>query len=205
MNIYPSKYLEEVVNELIKLPGIGRRTALRLALWMLKQDTPKIELLGNSIINLRQKIQYCAVCHNISDQEVCNICADNRRDQSLVCIVEDVRDVMAIENTKQFSGVYHVLGGVISPMEGIGPSQLTIDSLITKTSENKIKEVIIALPSTTEGDTTAFYIYRKIKDTVESITTISRGIAVGDDLEYADEITLGKSIRNRIPFDKAGI
>lgn len=205
MNTYPSKYLEDAVTELIKLPGIGKRTALRLALWMLKQDISNIELLGNAIINLRQKIQYCTICHNISDEDVCNICADNRRNASILCIVEDVRDVVAIENTKQFDGVYHVLGGVISPMEGIGPANLNIESLIRKTADNEIKEVIIALPSTTEGDTTAFYLYRKIKENVNVISTISRGISVGDDLEYADEVTLGKSIRNRIPFDKSGI
>jgi recombination protein RecR len=205
MNTYPSKYLEDAVTELIKLPGIGKRTALRLALWMLKQDISNIELLGNAIIHLRQKIQYCTICHNISDEDVCNICADNRRNASILCIVEDVRDVVAIENTKQFDGVYHVLGGVISPMEGIGPANLNIESLIRKTADNEIKEVIIALPSTTEGDTTAFYLYRKIKENVNVISTISRGISVGDDLEYADEVTLGKSIRNRIPFDKSGI
>lgn len=200
---YPSRLLEEAVVELVKLPGIGRRTALRLALWMLKQDTSKAHSLGNAIINLREKISYCRICHNIADTDICNICADNKRDNGVICVVEDIRDVMAIENTNQFRGVYHVLGGIISPMEGIGPQDINIDHLITKTESKEIREVIMALPSTTEGDTTAFYIFRKIQEHVPVISAISRGIAIGDDLEYADEITLGKSIKNRIPYDRS--
>lgn len=200
---YPSRLLEEAVAELVKLPGIGRRTALRLALWMLKQDPSKAHSLGNAIINLREKISYCHVCHNIADKDICNICADNKRDNSVICVVEDIRDVMAIENTNQYKGVYHVLGGIISPMDGIGPQDINIEPLISKTLSNEIKEVIMALPSTTEGDTTAFYIFRKIQENVPVISAISRGIAIGDDLEYADEITLGKSIKNRIPYDRS--
>lgn len=201
MNTYPSRLLEEAVNELVKLPGIGKRTALRLALWILKQDPSRAHSLGNAVINMRDNISYCKICHNISDQDVCNICADVRRDNRIVCIVEDVRDVMAIENTNQFRGVYHILGGVISPMEGVGPNDINIESLINKAFEGNINEVIMALPSTTEGDTTAYYIYKKISEKVPVISSISRGIAIGDDLEYADEVTLGKSIRNRVPFD----
>ncbi len=201
MNTYPSRLLEEAVNELVKLPGIGKRTALRLALWLLKQDPARSHALGNAVINLRDNITYCKICHNISDNEICNICADVKRDQGIICIVEDVRDVMAIENTSQFRGVYHILGGVISPMEGIGPQDINIESLITKVASGSINEVIMALPSTTEGDTTAYYLYKKISDKVGVISSISRGIAIGDDLEYADEVTLGKSIRNRVPFN----
>jgi len=202
MNIYPSRLLEEAINELTKLPGIGRRSALRLALWLLKQDTSKAQLLGNAIINLRNNISYCKNCHNIADGELCNICADNKRDHGVICIVSDIRDVMAIENTNQFFGVYHILNGVISPMEGIGPQDINLESLFRKAESGEVKEVIMALPSTTEGDTTAFYIYRKISLSVPAVTAISRGIAIGDDLEYADEITLGKSIKNRVPFEK---
>lgn len=203
MNTYPSKLLEEAISQLVRLPGIGRRTALRLALWLLKQDSSKASSIGNAIINLRNNVSYCTVCHNISDGDICNICSDHRRDRQLICVVEDIRDFMAIENTGQYKGVYHILGGIISPMEGIGPQDINIDTLISKTESGEIKEAIMALPSTTEGDTTAFYIYRKIKDFVPVITVLSRGVAIGDDLEYADEVTLGKSIRNRIPFDKS--
>lgn len=202
MNIYPSKLLEEAIVELVKLPGIGKRTALRLAIWLLKQDSSRAITLGNALINLRNNITYCRICHNISDGEVCNICSDEKRDKHVICIVEDIRDVMAIENTNQHKGVYHVLGGIISPMEGIGPQDINITALIEKTESREIKEVIMALPSTTEGDTTAFYIFRKIQNNVPIISVISRGIAIGDDLEYADEVTLGKSIKNRVPFDK---
>ncbi len=202
MNTYPSRLLEEAIVELVKLPGIGKRTALRLALWLLKQDPLKAQALGNAVINLRTKISYCQVCHNIADTDTCNICADNKRDHSILCIVEDIRDVMAIENTNQYRGIYHILGGIISPMEGVGPQDINIASLIEKTMQQQINEVIMALPSTTEGDTTAYYIFRKIQSNVPTITSISRGIAIGDDLEYADEVTLGKSIRNRIPFDR---
>lgn len=202
MNTYPSKILEDAINELIKLPGIGKRTALRLALWLLKQDPSRAAALGNSIIDLRNKISYCKVCHNVADSDVCNICADSKRDKSVICVVADIRDVMAIENTGQFKGVYHVLGGIISPMEGIGPQDIKVESLIDKADSGEIGEVIMALPSNTEGDTTAFYIFRKIQKNVSMVSSISRGIAIGDDLEYADEVTLGKSIKNRIPFEK---
>ncbi len=202
MNIYPSKLLEEAIVELVKLPGIGKRTALRLAIWLLKQDPSKAQALGESLINLRNNINYCGICHNISDGDICNICADENRDKNTICVVEDIRDVMAIENTNQHKGVYHVLGGIISPMEGIGPQDIKINELLSKTESGEIKEVIMALPSTTEGDTTAFYIFRKIQKFVPVISAISRGIAIGDDLEYADEVTLGKSIRNRVPFDR---
>jgi recombination protein RecR len=202
MNTYPSRLLEEAIAELVRLPGIGRRTALRLALWLLKQESSRSEALGKSIINLRTSITYCHICHNIADEEICNICADSKRDHQIICVVEDIRDVMAIENTNQYRGVYHILGGVISPMEGIGPQDIRIESLIGKADNGDIKEVIMALPSTTEGDTTAFYIFRKIQSKVPVISAISRGIAIGDDLEYADEVTLGKSIKNRVPFEK---
>jgi len=202
MNIYPSKLLEEAIVELVKLPGIGKRTALRLAIWLLKQDPSRAVTLGNALINLRNNNIYCRICHNISDGEVCNICSDEKRDKNVICVVEDIRDVMAIENTNQHKGVYHVLGGIISPMEGVGPQDINIATLIEKTESREIKEVIMALPSTTEGDTTAFYIFRKIQKNVPVISAISRGIAIGDDLEYADEVTLGKSFKNRVPFDK---
>lgn len=203
MNSYPSRLLEEAVAELVKLPGIGRRTALRLALWILKQDPSKAQSLGNAIISMRNNISFCHICNNIADSSVCNICADTKRDASIICVVEDIRDVMAIENTNQYRGVYHVLGGIISPMEGVGPQDINIDQLIHKSETKEIREVIMALPSTTEGDTTAFYIFRKIQEFVPVISAISRGIAIGDDLEYADEITLGKSIKNRIPYDRS--
>lgn len=202
MNTYPSKILEDAINELVKLPGIGKRTALRLALWLLKQDPTRASALGNSIIDLRNKISYCKVCHNVADSDICNICSDSKRDSRTICVVADVRDVMAIENTGQFKGVYHVLGGIISPMEGIGPQDIKVESLIEKADSGEINEVIMALPSNTEGDTTAFYLYRKIQKNVSLVSSISRGIAIGDDLEYADEVTLGKSIKNRIPFEK---
>lgn len=202
MNTYPSKLLEEAINELSRLPGIGKRTAMRLALWLLKQDSKRAEALSQSIIKLRNEISYCLECHNIADTDTCNICADNKRDKKTICLVEDIRDVMAVENTGQYKGVYHVLGGIISPMEGIGPQDINIDTLLVKTARGDVNEIIMALPSTTEGDTTAFYIYRKIQSNVPVISAISRGIAIGDDLEFADEITLGKSIKNRIPFER---
>lgn len=202
MNTYPSKILEDAINELVKLPGIGKRTALRLALWILKQEPTRAAALGNSIIDLRNKISYCSICHNVADSDVCNICADNKREKSIICVVADVRDVMAIENTGQYRGVYHVLGGIISPMEGIGPQDIKVESLIEKAESGELSEVIMALPSNTEGDTTAFYIYRKLQKNVSMVSSISRGIAIGDDLEYADEVTLGKSIKNRIPFER---
>ena len=200
---YPSKLLENAVNELSKLPGIGKKTALRLVLHMLRQDANNSIALGESIIKLRREINYCNCCHNISDSDTCLICSNPSRDLSLVCVVEDVRDVMAIENTNQFKGVYHVLGGIISPMDGIGPSDLYIESLVNKASKGIIKEVIMALSTTMEGDTTNFYIYKRLKEFDINVTTISRGIAIGDDLEYTDEITLGRSILNRIPYENS--
>ena len=199
---YSSRLLEEAVNEFTRLPGIGRRSAIRLALHLLRQDPLRAEALGNSIIRLRAEIRYCSICHNISDSEICAICADRKRDPSMVCVVEDIRDVMAIENTGQFRGVYHVLGGIISPMDGIGPNDLNIESLIVRTETEDIQEIIMAMPATTEGDTTNYYLYKKLKGKVPAISAISRGVAIGDELEFADEITLGKSIINRIPYEK---
>ncbi|WP_367328728.1 recombination mediator RecR [Lentimicrobium sp.] len=202
MNTYSSRLLEDAVNELTRLPGIGRRTALRLALHLLRQDAQRSEALGNAIIRLRSEVRYCSRCHNISDVEICAICADHRRDHTVVCVVEDIRDVMAIENTGQFRGVYHVLGGVISPMDGIGPGDLNIASLEQRAVEETVSELIMALPATTEGDTTNFYLYKRLHEKVGTISAISRGVAIGDDLEFADEVTLGKSILNRVPYHK---
>jgi len=190
------------VNELTRLPGIGRRTAVRLALHLLRQDENRAEALGNAIIKLRSGIRYCNRCHNISDEEICGICSDQKRDPSVICVVEDIRDVMAIENTGQFRGLYHVLGGIISPMDGIGPNDLAIESLIRRADTEQIKELIMALPATTEGDTTNYYLFKKLKDTVTTISAISRGVAIGDELEFADEITLGKSIINRVLYER---
>jgi len=201
MNSYSSKLLEEAVNELSRLPGIGRKTALRLALHLLKQEVSEVERLGNGLINMRKNIKFCKECFNISDGEVCEICSNPKRDFSTICIVEDIRDVMAIENTAQYKGVYHILGGIISPMDGIGPNDLNISPLVEKAKSKKVKEIIMALPTTIEGDTTNFYIYKQIKHIGIKLSVIARGISIGDDLEYADEITLGRSIINRIPFD----
>ena len=200
---FSSKLLEQAVNEFAKLPGIGEKTALRLVLHLLRQDAQDVEHFGNTILKLKKEIKHCNICHNLSDTEVCHICSDPRRDSSTVCIVENVRDVMSIENTQQYHGVYHVLGGIISPMEGIGPSDLTINTLLDKITSpsSEIKEIILALPTTMEGDTTNFYIFRKLSDINIKITTIARGIAIGDDLEYADELTLGRSIINRTEFE----
>lgn len=195
--------LENAVNEFSKLPGIGRKTALRLALHLLKQPEEEVELFGNTLISLRKKIIYCRICHNISDTEVCNICSNVSRDSSTICVVENIRDVMSIENTQQFRGLYHVLGGIISPMDGIGPANLEIESLVRRVQTDDIKEVILALSTTMEGDTTNFYIYRKLAPFGTKITTIARGIAIGDELEYADEITLGRSILNRVDFSNS--
>lgn len=197
---FSSSLLENAVNEFAKLPGIGRKTALRLVLHLLKQSEQEVELFGNTLIQLRKEIQYCKVCHNISDTEVCHICAHPTRDHETICVVENIKDVMSIENTQQFRGVYHVLGGIISPMDGIGPKDLEIDSLVQRVQDENIKEVILALSTTMEGDTTNFYIFRKLAPSNIKITTIARGIAIGDELEYADEITLGRSILNRVDF-----
>ncbi len=198
---FSSKLLENAVYEMSQLPGIGKRTALRLVLHLLKQPSEQTQRLSSSLEILRNTVKFCSSCHNISDVELCEICASSKRDETLVCVVEDVRDVMAIENTGQFKGLYHVLGGKISPMEGVGPQDLTIVSLVNKAKKGKIKELIFALSSTMEGDTTNFYIYKQLEGLEISATTIARGIAVGDELEYADEVTLGRSILNRIPFE----
>ncbi|MDL5513604.1 recombination mediator RecR [Arenibacter sp. M-2] len=200
---FSSKLLENAVYEMSQLPGIGKRTALRLVLHLLKQPKEQTARLANALINLKDNIKFCKNCHNISDVEVCEICSNPRRDESLVCVVEDIRDVMAIENTGQFLGLYHVLGGKISPMEGVGPQDLSIYSLVDKAKRGKIKELIFALSSTMEGDTTNFYIYRQLEGLDIKTSTIARGIAVGDELEYADEVTLGRSILNRIPFENS--
>ena len=202
INNLPSKRVENAVNELGKLPGIGQKTALRLALHLLNEDPETATALGNAIIDMRENIQYCKKCHNISDSNICHICANAARDEQTVCVVHDVRDVMAIENTSQFNGLYHVLGNVISPMEGIGPGDLTIDALIKRLDEEKVRELILALPSTVEGDTTGFYIVKQIRNKDIQVSSIARGIGVGDELEYADEATLGRSIKNRVPYDE---
>ena len=198
--LYSSSLLENAVNEFAKLPGIGRKTALRLVLHLLKQTEAEVETFGNAFIALRREIVYCSVCHNISDTEVCQICSNPGRDHQTICVVENIKDVMTIENTRQFRGLYHVLGGIISPMDGVGPNELEIESLIKRVQENEINEVILALSTTMEGDTTNFYIFRKLSPSNVKITTIARGIAIGDELEYADEVTLGRSIVNRVEF-----
>jgi recombination protein RecR len=197
----PSKLVENAVNEMAQLPGIGKRTALRLVLHLLKQPLDQTEALAEALASMRKDIQFCQTCHTISDEEICTICSNSARDASIICVVEDVRDVMAIENTNMFKGVYHVLGGKISPIEGIGPSQLKITSLVEKVKEGRVSEIIFALSSTMEGDTTNFYIYKQLKDFTLKMSTIARGISVGDELEYADEITLGRSLLHRIPFE----
>lgn len=198
---YSSSLLEKAVSEFAKLPGIGRKTAMRLVLHLLRQDTLTVENFGNAIITLKHNVKYCKVCHNISDTETCRICDNPGRDSSIVCVVESIRDVMAVEATQQFQGLYHVLGGVISPMDGVGPGDLQIESLIQRVASGVIKEVILALSTTMEGETTNFYIYRKLEKLPVKLSVIARGISVGDELEYADEVTLGRSIVNRIPFN----
>ena len=198
---FASSLLEQAVTELSRLPGVGRKTALRLALHILRRDESEGVALGQAIIEMRKGIRYCRVCHNISEEEICPICADGRRDSSTVCVVENVNDVMIIERTGQYGGLYHVLGGVISPMDGIGPDSLTIDSLVERVAQGNIKEVILALGATMEGDTTNFYIFRKLAPFTDvKITQLARGVAVGNDLEYTDEITLGRSLLQRTPF-----
>ena len=197
---FSSKLLEGAVNEMAQLPGIGKRTALRLVLHLLKQPKEQTQYLTEALKNFRDEIKLCKNCHNISDVELCDICTSSRRDPELICVVEDIRDVMAIENTSQFKGLYHVLGGKISPIEGIGPHNLTINSLVQKVEQGGVKEIILALSSTMEGDTTNFYIYRQLQKFEVTLTTIARGISVGDEIEYADEITLGRSIVTRSPF-----
>ncbi len=200
---FSSKLLENAVNEVAQLPGIGKRTALRLVLHLLKRPKEQTHHLANALNNLVEDIRLCSNCHNISDVEICEICTSNNRDETIVCVVEDVRDVMAIESTAQYKGMYHVLGGKISPIEGVGPQNLKIDSLIEKVKTGNIKEIIFALSSTMEGDTTNFYIFKQLESLKVKTSTIARGISVGDELEYADEVTLGRSILNRIPFENS--
>lgn len=198
---YPSTLLENAVNEFAKLPGIGRKTALRLVLHILRQDDNYVEDFAHALLTLKQEVNYCSSCFNISDSEVCSICSDKMRDESTICVVENIREVMAIENTVQFKGLYHVLGGIISPIDGIGPSDLRIAELEERVKSGKVKEVILALSATMEGDTTNFYIYRKLQPYGIKVSIIARGVSVGDEIEYADEITLGRSIMNRTLFD----
>jgi recombination protein RecR len=202
MNVhhYPSLLLENAVNQFAKLPGIGRKTALRLVLHLLKQEASEVDGFAQAFVSLKKEIRYCAVCKNISDTEVCSICNDVSRNQEIVCVVETIKDVMHIENTGQYKGLYHVLGGIISPMDGIGPSDIEIESLVNRVKAGNIKEIIMALSPTMEGDTTSFYLYKKLAPYNITISTIARGISIGDELQYADEITLGRSIINRIPF-----
>ena len=190
------------MQEFSKLPGVGRKTALRLVLHLLRQDTDEVMQFTETIAHMRQEVKHCRICHNISDSEVCPICSDPRRDESTICVVENIQDVMAVENAQQYQGLYHVLGGVISPMDGVGPADLEIDSLVERVKEGGVKEVILALSSTMEGDTTNFYIFRKLAPFTDvKLTIIARGISVGDELEYTDEVTLGRSILNRTPFE----
>ena len=191
------------VNELSRLPGVGKKTALRLALFILKEDESFAENLGSAVIKMRKEIRFCKRCNNISDADICEICANDKRDENTVCVVEDTRDVRAVENTAQYNGLYHVLGGVINPMEGIGPNDLNIKHLVERIHSEDVREIILALPATVEGDTTSFYIYKLIRNFDVRVTTIARGVAVGDDLEYTDEITLGRSILNRLPFESS--
>ena len=198
---YPSQLLERAVTEFSRLPGIGRKTALRLVFWMLRQDNADVERFADAVSRLKQEVKYCHVCHNISDSDICPICANPRRDASTVCVVENIQDVMAIENTQQYLGLYHVLGGIISPMDGIGPSDIEVESLVERVAEGNVKEVILALSPTLEGDTTNFYLYRKLAPTGVKVSVIARGVAIGNELEYTDEVTLGRSILNRTLFE----
>jgi recombination protein RecR len=197
---YPSQLLEKAVGEFAKLPGIGRKTAMRLVLHLLRQDATVVASFADSIATLKREVKYCRVCHNISDTDTCQICANPQRDASTVCVVETIRDVMAIEATQQYRGLYHVLGGVISPMDGVGPSDLQIDSLVERVREGGVNEVILALSTTMEGDTTNFYIFRKLAPFDVKMSVLARGVSIGDELEYTDEVTLGRSILNRTPF-----
>ena len=200
---FSSKLLERAVNEMSQLPGIGKRTALRLVLHMLRQPKEQTSALSEALRNMRTEVKFCKSCHNISDVDFCEICSNLNRNKAIICVVEDIKDVMAIENTSSFKGLYHVLGGKISPMDGIGPHDLNVESLVSKVKQGSVSELIFALSSTMEGDTTNFYIYKQIQDYNVLTSTIARGISVGDELEYADEITLGRSIVNRIPFESS--
>lgn len=199
---FPSRLLENAVNEFASLPGVGRKTAFRLVMNLLKRDSEEVKRFGECIIRLHGEIHYCKVCNNISDTEICSICNDEKRDRSVICVVENIQDVMAIENTRQFKGLYHVLGGIISPIDGIGPSDLKIDSLEEKVKTGSIREIILALSTTMEGDTTNYYLYKKLSKYNPVITTLARGVAIGDELEYTDEITLGRAINNRNPYQQ---
>ena len=198
---FPSRLLENAVNEFAKLPGIGRKSALRLVLHLLKQDVDEVEIFANSLLQLRSEIKHCKVCHNISDTDVCNICSNPSRNASFICVVENIKDVMAIENTHQFIGLYHVLGGIISPMDGIGPSDIEVESLVKRVTEGGVEEIVLALSTTMEGDTTNFFIFKKLKNLNVKISTLARGVSIGDELEYTDEVTLGRSIVNRMNFE----
>ncbi|MEC3878832.1 recombination mediator RecR [Parapedobacter sp. 10938] len=200
---FSSKLLEQAVAEFGRLPGVGQKTALRLVLHLLKQPEAEVSRFTEALDHLKREIRYCTTCHNVSDTAICEICASHKRDGGLICVVEDTRDVMAIENTDQYQGVYHVLGGLISPMDGIGPSDLQIDSLVNRVAAGGVKEVIVALSATMEGDTTIFYLYKKLKDLGVQISTIARGIAFGGELEYVDEVTLGRSIATRVPYERS--
>lgn len=199
---FPSRLLEDAVNEFASLPGVGRKTAFRLVMNLLRRDKEEVRRFGESIMRLHGEIHYCSVCNNISDNEICNICNDDKREKGIICVVENIQDVMAIENTRQFKGLYHVLGGIISPIEGIGPSDLKIDSLEEKVKTGEIKEVILALSTTMEGDTTNYYLFKRLNKYNTPITTLARGVAIGDELEYTDEITLGRAINNRNPYNQ---
>lgn len=199
--VFSSTLIENAVNEFAKLPGIGKKTALRLVLHLLKQDLGQVQQFGDAISRMREQIRFCQVCHNVSDEDTCSICSSHSRHKNVVCVVESIRDVMAIENTQQYNGLYHVLGGIISPIDGVGPDQLNIHSLVERVQQRGVEEVIMALSPTIEGDTTIYYLSKKLKDLPVKITTISRGIAFGGELEYADEMTLARSISNRLPLE----
>jgi recombination protein RecR len=200
---FPSRLLENAVNEFASLPGIGRKTAFRLVMNLLRRDAEEVKRFGESITKLHSEIHYCKVCHNIADTDICNICSDEEREKTIVCVVENIQDVMAIENTRQFKGLYHVLGGIISPIDGIGPADLKIDSLEEKVKKSGISEIIFALSTTMEGDTTNYYLYKRLHKYNINLTTLARGVAIGDELEYTDEITLGRAINNRNPYQQS--
>ncbi len=197
---YNSSLLDNAVDELAKLPGVGRKTALRLALHLLRQEKDEVNALGNALIELRNNITYCKRCHNISEEEVCALCSDKSRDSSIICVVENIKDVIAVEATHEFRGLYHVLGGLIAPLDGVGPSDLEIDSLVERVKEENVQEIILALSPTVEGDTTNFYIYRRMEGLPVEVSVLARGISIGNELEYTDELTLGRSLLNRVPF-----
>jgi recombination protein RecR len=200
---FPSKLLENAVSEFAKLPGIGRKSALRLVLHLLKQENDDVQRFGRTLLQLKDEIKHCKVCRNISDTDTCNICGSPSRNKRIICVVENIRDVMSIENTQQFFGVYHVLGGIISPMDGVGPSDIEVGSLVQRVESGDVKEIILALSTTMEGDSTNFYIYKKLKDSEVKISTLARGVSIGDELEYTDEVTLGRSIINRLSFEQS--